>query len=181
MVLGHSYGGLVAQLYLDTYPDDVLGLVLVCSAVSPGVRLLSTRQYDFLSEEELRRIHEIGQVSELSDAQRLYNRFLNGDWKRQSFYRPTEEEMAEAALYEWVQDDLFRPQVLESYCQLELEGASEPCSIPTLIIEGGWDLPWNADKPSVLHSGHSPFEDEPEAFFRELESFVSLPLPPDGE
>jgi pimeloyl-ACP methyl ester carboxylesterase len=37
VLVGHSYGGLVARLYASTYPDDVAGLVLV-DALSEGLR-----------------------------------------------------------------------------------------------------------------------------------------------
>jgi pimeloyl-ACP methyl ester carboxylesterase len=37
VLVGHSYGGLVARLYASTYPEDVSGLVLV-DALSEGLR-----------------------------------------------------------------------------------------------------------------------------------------------
>jgi pimeloyl-ACP methyl ester carboxylesterase len=37
VLVGHSYGGLVARLYASTYPDDVSGLVLV-DALAEGLR-----------------------------------------------------------------------------------------------------------------------------------------------
>lgn len=186
VVLGHSYGGLLAQVYATMYPDNVAGLILVGSAISPNILLEPTRQYDYLSEEELLRIHEISEMSDLSTEQRLYNRFLNGDWKRQFYYRPSEERIAALALYEWVHHSVFRSQLWESLRKLDLECAFKGCQIPTLIIEGKWDLTWNKDKPGVIqaqhpnadvlileHSGHSPFDDEPDVFFSELEHFIS--------
>lgn len=186
VVLGHSYGGLLAQEYAITYPENIAGLVLVCIATSLNIDLEPTRQYDFMSEEEIARIREISRMSDLSMEQQLYNRLLNGDWKRQSYYRPSEERIAEVARYEWVQDRIFRPQLWESVLELDLEGAFQDFQIPTLIIEGKWDLTWNTDKPGVIqtqhpnaemvileHSGHEPFEDEPDTFFTELERFIS--------
>jgi pimeloyl-ACP methyl ester carboxylesterase len=41
VMVGHSYGGLIARLYASTYPDDVSGLVLV-DALSEGLREAET-------------------------------------------------------------------------------------------------------------------------------------------
>ncbi len=186
VVLGHSYGGLLAQEYAITYPENLAGLVLVGTATSLNIELEPSRQYDFISEEEIARLQEINRMSDLSMEQLLYNRFLNGDWKRQSYYRPSEERITEFARYEWVHDPDFRSQLCRSIPDLDLEGAFQDFQIPTLIIEGKWDLTWNTDKPEVIqtqhpnaemiileHSGHNTFEDDPETFFSELERFIS--------
>jgi pimeloyl-ACP methyl ester carboxylesterase len=39
--VGHSYGGLVARIYANTYPEDVCGLVLV-DALCKGLREIET-------------------------------------------------------------------------------------------------------------------------------------------
>jgi pimeloyl-ACP methyl ester carboxylesterase len=126
-VLGHSYGGYLAQRYAMKYPESVKGLILVTA--QPGLwdtvgiegvvhKLEPTRQYDYLSAEELERMKEVWE--ELSNLVKegeippekaveilLYNNQLNGDWKRQNFYRPTEEEMTRSALYGWKHDGVF--------------------------------------------------------------------------
>ena len=51
-VLGHSYGGALAQCYTVKYPEDVAGLILVGSAEAAPLALRATRQYDFMSTEE---------------------------------------------------------------------------------------------------------------------------------
>ena len=68
---------------------------------------------------------------------------------------------------------------------VDLQGAFTHCPVPTLIIEGKWDLTWNTDKPKKLKanhpraklvvlkkSSHSPFVDEPEKFFETLGQFM---------
>ena len=67
----------------------------------------------------------------------------------------------------------------------DLQGAFGACPIPTLIVEGAWDLTWNTDKPEKLHNmlpraklavidraGHSPFADQPEQFALLLRDFL---------
>jgi hypothetical protein len=118
-------------------------------------------------------------------AQVVYNLHLNGDWKRQSYYRPSREDLARMALYGWVHDKDFGHSG-PSENEVDLLGAFEGCPIPTLILEGKWDMSWSADKPQRFHknhpnaklvilneSAHSIFEDEPEAFFTELRQFMS--------
>jgi len=72
------------------------------------VELEPGRQYDFISKEEQERMQEINQMPDLTREQRIFNRYLNGDWKRQFFYRPSKERIAELARYEWVHDRELR-------------------------------------------------------------------------
>ncbi len=195
VVVGYSYGGLLAQLYATQFPESLAGLVLVSSAISAHVELEPTRQYDFISEEEQDRMQEINQIPGLTREQRIFNRYLNGDWKQQTFYRPSKERITELARYEWIHDRGFREGIIGSMRPLDLEGAFHRFPVPTLIFEGKWDLTWNTDKPEVIHNnhpnaemivfeqaGHSPYADQPDEFFSELQKFVeSLDEIPDDE
>jgi pimeloyl-ACP methyl ester carboxylesterase len=100
VVLGHSYGGLLAQCYAIKHPDRLLGLVLVCASPGLGSRPLKSRQGDFISIEERGKMQEIGNTPGLSGELILYNNFLNGDWKRQSYFKPSRERIAQIALYD---------------------------------------------------------------------------------
>jgi len=184
VVLGFSYGGLVAQCYATKYPEKLKGLVLVGSSM--GLLDLSpSREREFISEQESQKIDQIERTPGLSTAQGLYNVHLNGDWKRQNYYRPSREDIARMVLFEWVHDAQFRSSILPSTNKVDLEGAFKDCPIPTLILEGKWDMSWSEDKPQRFHknhpnarlvifeqSAHSIFEDEPEAFFKELRRFL---------
>ena len=193
VVLGHSYGGVLAQCYAVEYPERVAGLILVGAAPGMEVRLGASRQHECLSKEERKRIREIYSNKELSLAQKVYNAHLNGDWKRQGYYRPSRDELARMALYEWVHDPTFRGAICRDMHGLDLRGAFAGCPIPTLILEGRCDLTWNTDKPEKLkgnhpsakmiffeRSAHSPFRDEPEAFFAAVKGFIGG-LPPVAE
>ena len=123
----------------------------------------------------------------------LYNWGLNGDWKRQHFFKPTSERFAEAALYEWDHDGDFNSVVSRSQERFDLTGAFENNPIPTLVLEGEWDLTWGEKKRDVLagnhpqaryllfeNAGHSIYKEQPDTFFRVLAEFLGAlrPVPP---
>lgn len=206
VLLGHSYGGVLGQCYTVKYPESVAGLLLVDSGMAMPAQLNPSRQHDYMAEEEKERLRQIRtdllrlfQERKISMKQKmevlLFNNFINGDWKRQNFYRPSREKIAQIALYEWKHDTNFNEIISKDMKRVNLKGAFNNCPIPRLIIEGKWDLTWNTDKPQKLHrnhpgsrmemfehSGHGPFEDEPGKFFREMREFVkNLPEVPNSD
>ena len=196
VLFGYSYGGLLAQLYTTRHPERVAGLVL--HGALPGLQadLGAWRQEDYFSEEETKRKKEIlNEGRELRtanawSAQRtlqvlIYNWGLNGDWKRQHFFKPTPERFAQRALYEWDHDDDFNAIVSRTVEAIDLAGAFEDNPIPTLILEGEWDLTWGERKREILaanhprarcllfeNAGHNIYKDQPEAFLSILSEFL---------
>jgi len=206
VVLGYSYGGFLAQYYTVNYPENAAGLILVGS--SPGMRADTgkSRQSQFLSEEEKARLKEIQKevrkLSEKNDFSRkeliqiiLYNNFLNGDWKRQHFYKPFKERLAQIALYEWDHDENFNSIMSRSKGTVDLSGVFDKCPIPTLIMEGKYDLTWGKKKPKVLkgnhpnaemvffeNAGHGIYNEDPKRFFSVLKDFIkNLPDVPEED
>jgi proline iminopeptidase len=186
VVLGHSYGGLLAQCYAMKYPENLKGLVLTCASTGLHGPSMPSRQREFISAREHQKMGQIRSEPGLSTALLICNNFLNGDWKRQSYYRPTREQIARIALYGWVHDENFNGIMSRSAGRVDLAGLFAQCPIPTLIVEAKWDMSWNTDKPEQLHrnhpnakmvmlqeSGHSPFADESERFFKTLEGFLT--------
>ena len=191
IVLGHSFGGFLAQWYAVKYPDHLAALILADAMPPYSVdhQLQPTRQQMFITSEEKQRIHEIHNTRGISISNKIYNAWLNGDWKRQNFYRPTNDEMTRMARHGCMYDDGYGSHMMCSYPTYSLCGAFERCPIPTLIIEGKWDLTWNIDKPEKMRqllpkaqlilferSGHSPFDDQPEIFTQCIHNFL-LNLP----
>jgi proline iminopeptidase len=196
VVLGYSYGGFLAQLYTVLHPENVSGLILL--GASPGMKADTgrSRQGEFITEAERARMGEIRkELNAFSEAQNLprrkyvelliYNNFLNGDWKRQNFFRPSPDRLAQGALYEWVNDENFNGTMGQSQAGWDFTGAFEGSPIPTLILEGKWDLTWGEKKKEVLkgnHPGaemivfesasHGIYDEDPDGFFRALESFL---------
>ncbi len=196
IILGHSYGGLVAQWYAVRYPEYLLGLVLVGSSVP--VNDLDLGERDYRSEAERRRIREIYSIDaqavvpvhsdavDLATLRRMvYNGYLNGDWKRQYFFKPSPERMAQIARYEWVHDRGFNKAVTQDGFARDLKGVFDAFLIPTMLVEGAHDAVWGPDKPThfaaehpnaelvvLERSSHFPFAEQPEEFFSALEKFV---------
>jgi proline iminopeptidase len=196
VLLGFSYGGFLAQYYATHHPENVAGLVLVGASPNVTASLGRSRQGEFISPEERTKMQEVrSQLREMAPdsgwtpaellALIVYNNHINGDWKRQNYYKPSPEEMAQIALYEWVQDGNFNSIMNQSRTRVDLTGAFDANPIPTLIMEGEWDLTWGREKRTALaanhpngrmvtfeQAGHSIFDEDPEGFFSTLREFV---------
>ena len=205
VLLGFSYGGFLAQFYTTWHPEHVAGLVLVGASPGTPADLGRSRQQEFISDQERTRMREFrSQLQEMapvrgwSDAELLalivYNNHVNGDWKRQHYYKPSPERMAQIALYEWNPDGNFNSIMNQSASRVDMTGAFDASPIPTLIMEGAWDLTWGPEKRQVLatnhpngrlvtfeDAGHSIYNEAPEAFFSTLGDFLRDLPPVDAE
>ncbi len=206
IVLGYSYGGFLAQYYTLHYPEHTAGMILLGAIPNVRENTGPSRQKDFLSDEEQSRLREIRQqiveYDKIKDLSRkeyiqilIYNNFLNGDWKRQQFYRPSLERIAQNALYEWDHDENFNGILNGSRGRIDLGGAFNNNPIPTLILEGQWDLTWGEKKKDILknnhpngkmvvfeNAGHGIYDEDPEKFFSVLKNFIkTLPKIKPGE
>ena len=123
----------------------------------------------------------------------VYNNHLNGDWKRQNYFKPSREDIARTALYGWVHDAPFNSLMGQSMSRVDLEGAFDRNPIPTLIMEGDWDLTWGPEKREVIagnhpnsqlvtfeDAAHSIVDEDPDECFRTLRNFVQDLTPPDA-
>ncbi|MCX5784276.1 MAG: alpha/beta hydrolase [Elusimicrobia bacterium] len=187
LVLGHSYGGFLAQCYVLEYPGNVAGLILVTA--SPGMAepyFEKSRQHDLISKEERDKMAAISEEKNISSEARIYNNLLNGDWKKQDYYKPSKEEMARIVLYEWRPSQSFNSAMAMDARRIDLTGKFKDFEIPTLLVESENDLTWDEKKPEILKanhpgaemvvfekSAHSPFADEPEKFFKVLRDFTA--------
>ncbi len=206
IVLGYSYGGFLAQYYTVTHPENVAGLVLVGASPGMWTDTGASRQGAFLSQEEREHMRamrtQLDSLREAEDLSRtefiqllIYNNFSNGDWKRQHYYRPSSDRLAQIALYEWDHDENFNGIVNGTADRVDLTGAFEDNPIPTLILEGDWDLTWGEQKREILsrnhpnarlesfeNAGHGIYDEDPDAFFETLRGFVkTLPTVPSLE
>lgn len=197
ILLGYSYGGFLAQYYTTKFPGSMAGLILV--GASPNIQGLegNSRVDMFVTREENARLEKInndlsslfksGLINKEKYTQLIiYNNYLNADWKRQNFYKPSRERAAQMALYEWVHDNNFNSILNNSESRIDLTSAFNKCPIPTLILEGKWDLTWAENKKEALkmnHPGskmivfesaaHGIYDEEPDEFFGALKDFIS--------
>ncbi|MCF7824841.1 MAG: alpha/beta fold hydrolase [Candidatus Marinimicrobia bacterium] len=177
IVAGHSFGGGVAQYYTLKYPEQVIGQVLIGSVPMMNLDEFTVgRATEFYSEAETQKIGELRAMfrkGELTREQYLYNSDLNGNWKRGRFTKPTPEQSARFALYEVINDPAYN----NDWGAYDFERVFETCPVPTLIVEGEYDLIWKAVKPEILKkyhpnallavipaSGHNIFADAPDRF-----------------
>jgi len=196
VVLGYSYGGFLAQLYTVLHPENVAGLVLLGASTGMRAEDGPSRQDEFISEAEKSRMtelrRELNEYAKANDLPRqklvelsIYNNFLNGDWKRQNFYRPSPDRLAQGALYEWAHDQNFNSIVGQTEGRWDLTGAFEGNPIPALILEGRHDLTWSEKKKDILKgnhpngrmvvfekAAHGVYDEDPDAFFRALKEFI---------
>jgi len=201
IVLGYSYGGFLAQYYTTHYPEYTAGLILLGAAPNNRKDTGRPRLGEYLSKEERIRLKEIPEqlitYEKENDLTRkeyiqilIYNNNLNGDWKLQSFYRPSLDRMAQMALYEWDHDESFNSILNSSRGRIDLSGAFDNNPIPTLILEGQYDFSWGEKKKDILknnhpfaemvvfeNASHGIYDEEPDRFFSVLKKFIKG-LPP---
>lgn len=197
IVCGFSYGGGLAQFYALKYPQNVLGMALIGALPLMPNADFNSLQEKYISDQEKQMKKKIltAYIDKRINFQAfLYNLSLNGDWKRQNYYKPTSQEMARAALYEWVNDKGFNSTMSKSYSKYNFEGVFKKCPIPTIIFEGNQDLTWGAAKAKIFsnnhpnalfikyeNAAHNVFADVPEKFFNDLLEFTSNLQPVSSE
>ena len=199
VVLGWSWGGLLAQLYALEHPEHVLGLVLVASSESMGLERDSDAYVDNLTASEHERLRDVYSIDgqrvvplhsdSLSSAKvrrLVFNAYLNGDWKRQFYVKPGKERMAHVAQHEWRHDVNYNTEMRATGFYRDLSGAFSDFNAPVLLVYGLWDMSFSKEMSSRLaaqfpdselhvlkHSSHNPFASEPDKFFGILERWLS--------
>ncbi|MDD5765133.1 MAG: alpha/beta fold hydrolase [Candidatus Marinimicrobia bacterium] len=177
IVLGHSYGGAIAQYYTIKYPQHVIGQILVGAVPMLNKPEINTKSLTpFLNEQEtmkFSKIRALGIAGKLTLPQFYFNKDINGGWKRENFRMPDRNRLAQAAIY----DIVFDPAYSSDFDQYYFENAFDNCPIPTLICEGKYDSVWSDKKVSLFRknhpnaqfkafkkSSHNIYSDEPELF-----------------
>jgi len=193
VLLGHSYGGLLAQCYALKFPEHCRGLVLSTADPQGGDPTLYTGEGPkykkagmFISQKEFNAFNNIKKNRGLTPAQSYYNRYLNGFWKFAYYHKPPKENIIKNANYGSSTAPDFRKIMISDIAKINLEGKFHDFKIPTLIVEGKYDFLWgDMDRVAIMRknhphaqveifekSGHTIFADEPKKFFTLLKSFL---------
>jgi len=184
ILVGHSFGGGIAQYYSIKYPENVIGQVLVASVpMVDREEFRGGRGDKFYTKGEAEKIDKLRNMAiarEISMQQYMINRDLNGGWKRQYFYKPSRERISQNALHDFIAD----PSYSSDWAAYNFENVFIECPIPTLIMEGKYDVVWNVDRPAIMGefhpnakvvvfetSGHNIFADEPARFVDEIKKW----------
>jgi proline iminopeptidase len=184
VVLGHSFGGLPAQLFALRHPELCAGLALVCAATGLPAVEAGRRRFGETASPGLRRRVEarfarlIRRHPEAA-ADAVATRLHLGYWRCYYRHRPPLWYLPAAAAGQ--SDPGFARALEASAAGTDLSGRFAACPVPTLIIEAPGDTVWPPGKAAALaanhpgaalalfrRSGHSPFVDESRRFRRVL-------------
>ncbi len=186
-LLGFSTGSMTAQLYSVKHPERIDALVLTAAApmnrsLLPSMR--PDRLNEFISPEEKANIEAVERSNHPDMRQFAYNRFVMGEWKRWLFYKPLPADMLRIA---WSLRDFDHhaiPGFGESIKALDFP-EFDFGNIPTLLIDGKWDLLWNSRKSEIMrnaypkakvavleNAGHYAFIDQPEPFTEAVRNHI---------
>jgi proline iminopeptidase len=178
-LMGHSFGGIVAQQFALANPDSLSHLILVCSPAS----------HDYVEDVEAA-IPEMLTAGALTDLAALAEHEASESVMRRSLellaplYFRDPARVADLDL----QSIRFGPQsqeVWESLGEFDLRPRLREIEVPTLVIAGEHDrsvtpqraketaeaLP-NSALVMMEGSGHYPFVEEPEAFVAAVREFL---------
>lgn len=195
-VLGHSYGGFVAQLYAVKYPDSVSRLILANTFPSgdslQGLQDSFNRQVrDHLPEvwEKVMRLRERGLRSASKEHQEAYSVppafsfFYNPDNAR---HLPREPDIYNPALWYAMGGGDADFVVRGEISRFDVRARLKDLRMPVLVLAGRYDrmippgltirykkLAPRATFVMFERSGHFPFIEEPEGFLAAVRGFLS--------
>lgn len=182
-VLGHSFGGMIAQVYATTYPESVENLLLINTAPS----------YDFYKEAlafaaKIGTPEQVRTIPELFEGNIRDNDHLEEWWSKcwDLYWFDYQEEIGG--------DTGSRPIGSLEVCnytfkhlmpQYDVREAIAKLTIPTLIVAGRHDWITPLTQAEVMHdlikdsklvvfekSGHMPFIEEHSDFIEAVRSFL---------
>lgn len=175
-LLGHSYGGMVSQLYALAHPDRVAGLILVDTLATPEW---------------------------IDDVRQNFQRYGNAEQRNPPRGLSVEEHLRiYFPLYFWPEDraasNAFLDRAILSeeprrqlnatreFRNFDMRGDLSRITAPTLVLVGERDLITTPAQARILHegiagshlyvfpeTGHNPFVEEPDEFAHVVATFLA--------
>lgn len=152
-ILGHSYGGLIAQDYMLERPDNLNSVILICSNTGlPNVEDQGNRYKQLLNEKDRKKIKSVPSALKNSKYEYAY-KFYSGLWK--CYYRKRPNIVKIIRLNrEFCCSKEFSKDIEEDYRSMNLAGKFGNNRIPTYIVESENDYVWMDGKAQRLFENH---------------------------
>lgn len=192
-VLGHSYGGMVAQAYALKYPNSVDKLVLLCTLFSAEMLQANNDNYNYEVRNQcpeiwdsLMTLRSMGLHSSSKECQAISEKVPAGLIK---FYDASNAQKVtvdfNSEVYYAMAGDDADFLIGGDLAKLDFRTQLKSLNMPLLIMAGRFDrcaLPrysvlFNKYAPQAKFvmfekSGHRPFVEETDSYFRILKSFL---------
>jgi proline iminopeptidase len=185
LLVGYSWGGLLALLYAAEYPGNIRALVLVAPAAGWGD--YHRRFKEALDRrgraDAIQRMREELEASGLRQSDPPLYKQRRFDLNVAGYYMNPEDAYDSEAFVVQLQAQQATWASLRGHGQ-ELKSRLQRVQVPTLILHGRHDpipLGWPEELASVLpdarlvvleHSAHVPYAEEPEETFRAIREFL---------
>jgi proline iminopeptidase len=181
MLIGHSWGGLLAMGYASAHPEHITKLVLIDSAAPAWKKtiFLFSQVYPDVGEKDDAISKKLGRTPEASK-EHLANYF------GMLFYSQENHDRFLAGITDPGQNTVVNAAVNKAIANLDLFPELAKFNFPTLVMHGRFDMnvamltAWktykaipNAKIEIFDKSGHLPFYEEPDKFTQILGDFLA--------
>ncbi len=180
VLLGHSYGGFIAQLYALAHPDRLTALILVDTAPSYEYNPEANQNIQRFGTSEQRRV-----VPGLSNDERIRRVFA-------LYFDPPDQAAADAFMDKVILSAEAWRQLIATreFRTFDTRPRLGEIRTPTLVVVGENDLITTARQARIIaasipgarlqvfpNTGHNPFVEEPAAFNAAVRAFVRQVAP----
>jgi proline iminopeptidase len=183
ILLGHSWGGLLAMGYASAHPEHIAKLILIDSAAPAWKKtvFLFSQVFPDVGERDEAINKKLSRTPEATK-EHLTNYF------GMLFYDQQNHDRFLAGITDPGQNSVVNAAVNKAIANLDLFPQLATFNFPTLVMHGRFDMnvamitAWktykaipNAKIEIFAKSGHLPFYEEPDKFTQVLSSFLSTP------